>query len=314
MPKMDGYGVLSRISRDPATAAIPFIFLTARVEREDLRRGMSLGADDYITKPFSIDDVLRAVGKRIEKRTMIEDQAQKKLAELNKTVRLSLPGEMLSPLSVIISSSELLASREDLDRLDLAQISGIGQEIHRAAGSLLRSIQNHMLFTELETIQGDPQRLRALRESRVFSAWMAVTEMASLKARQDGREEDLRLQVADSPLRMSELYLQRIVEELLDNAFRSSPTGSPVEVTGEVIPDRQLYLLRVCDSGRGISPEQVAVLAGKIQPGASPADTLGQGIGLVIVKRLVELHQGSFSVQSQPRQQTIVTVSMPVCE
>lgn len=71
MPKMDGYGVLSRVSRDPATATIPFIFLTARVEREDLRRGMSMGADDYITKPFTIDDVLHSIELRLDKRSMI---------------------------------------------------------------------------------------------------------------------------------------------------------------------------------------------------------------------------------------------------
>src|SRR5690606_23927986 len=103
-----------------------------------------------------------------------------------------------------------------------------------AAGMLLRSIQNYMLFTELELIQANPSRLRALRESRVFSAWMAITEMATLKASQDNRSEDLQLNVEDAPLQISEMYLQRIVEELLDNAFRSSLSGSPVVVTGAV--------------------------------------------------------------------------------
>ena len=78
LPRMDGYGVLSRISRDPATAAIPFIFLTARVEREDLRRGMSLGADDYITKPFSIDEILTAIQTRLHKHAQLTDHAEQR--------------------------------------------------------------------------------------------------------------------------------------------------------------------------------------------------------------------------------------------
>lgn len=314
MPRLDGFGVLSRLSRDPATAAIPFIFLTARSEREDLRRGMNLGADDYITKPFSIDEVLQAIDKRLEKRELIEDQAEKKLGELRKTVSLALPGEMLTPLSVIISSSELLSSRQDIARLDASQICSMGNEIHLAAGMLLRSIQNYMLFTELELIQANPSRLRALRESRVFSAWMAITEMATLKASQDNRSEDLQLNVEDAPLQISEMYLQRIVEELLDNAFRSSLSGSPVVVTGAVNAERQQYTLRVTDQGRGFPPEQVSIILGRLQPGAYSSDHIGQGTGLVIIRRLVELHGGSFNVQSQPRQQTIVELTLPLAE
>jgi signal transduction histidine kinase len=221
---------------------------------------------------------------------------------------------MLSPLSVIISTSELISNRDDQSGLDRNQIVSIGQEIHHAAGLLLRSIQNYMLFIELEAIQADPKRLHVLRESRVFSAWMAITEMAAQKARQETREDDLFVAVDDSPLAMSEMYLQRIVEELLDNAFRSSPVGSKVDLKGEVHPEHHQYMLRVCDHGRGMPPEQVAVLAGKVQPGSLISNHTGQDIGLVIVKRLVELHQGSFSIQSQPKQSTIVEITIPLTE
>jgi CheY-like chemotaxis protein/DNA-binding transcriptional ArsR family regulator len=71
MPKLDGYGVLELLNKEPKTAAIPFIFLTARAEREDLRRGMNLGAADYITKPFFQDELLRVVEQRIAKKNEI---------------------------------------------------------------------------------------------------------------------------------------------------------------------------------------------------------------------------------------------------
>ena len=312
MPRMDGFGVLSRISRDPATATIPFIFLTARVEREDRRRGMSLGADDFITKPFSIDEILTAVETRLDKHAQISDNVEKKIAELGKTVQASLPGDMLSPLSVIISSSEMLSNQQEIANLNAADISALGAEIHRAAGTLLRSIQNYMLYTELETIQNDPQRLQALRESRVFSAQMAIEEVASFKSRQEKREADLRLNVEDAALSISEMYLQRIVEELLESAFLNSPAGTEVEVMGEARPGRQHYLLRVADRGRGILPEHAAVLAGRVPPGQDSAGTVGQNIGLVIVKRLVELHQGTFDLQSQPNHSTVIEVRLPL--
>ena len=67
MPELDGYGVFSALSEDPATATIPFIFLTAKSEAYDVRVGMNLGVDDYITKPFDIVDLLRVIQTRLKK-------------------------------------------------------------------------------------------------------------------------------------------------------------------------------------------------------------------------------------------------------
>jgi DNA-binding NarL/FixJ family response regulator len=67
MPGLDGHGVLRKLRDQPETAAIPFIFLTARGERKDLRKGMELGADDYLTKPASVDELLRAVQTRLDR-------------------------------------------------------------------------------------------------------------------------------------------------------------------------------------------------------------------------------------------------------
>lgn len=67
MPELDGYGVLHILSKNTETAAIPFIFLTAKTERSDIRKGMNLGADDYLTKPFDDTDLLNAIEARFRK-------------------------------------------------------------------------------------------------------------------------------------------------------------------------------------------------------------------------------------------------------
>ncbi len=67
MPGLDGYGVLHLLSKDPDLVAVPFIFLTAKAERSDMRKGMEMGADDYITKPFDKIELLNAVESRIRK-------------------------------------------------------------------------------------------------------------------------------------------------------------------------------------------------------------------------------------------------------
>lgn len=71
MPRMDGYGVLKELREFPSTLAIPFVFLSGRDEREDLRAGMDLGADDYLTKPFKRTDLLRAIDARLAKKAAL---------------------------------------------------------------------------------------------------------------------------------------------------------------------------------------------------------------------------------------------------
>lgn len=68
MPELDGYGVLYMLNKNPDTATIPFIFLTAKAERIDLRKGMEMGADDYLTKPFDDMDLLNAIEVRLKKK------------------------------------------------------------------------------------------------------------------------------------------------------------------------------------------------------------------------------------------------------
>ena len=71
MPELDGYGVLTTLRQDPVTAMIPFIFLTAKGTKASLRQGMELGADDYLTKPSTVQELLGAIAARLEKQAAL---------------------------------------------------------------------------------------------------------------------------------------------------------------------------------------------------------------------------------------------------
>ncbi len=77
MPVLDGYGVLHLLSKNNDTASIPFIFLTAKAERSDLRKGMEMGADDYVTKPFDDIELLKAVESRLKKTEILKTEYSK---------------------------------------------------------------------------------------------------------------------------------------------------------------------------------------------------------------------------------------------
>lgn len=76
MPELDGYGVLESLSKNETTKYIPFIFLSAKTERQDIRKGMNLGADDYITKPFNEDELISAIESRIAKVAILHEERQ----------------------------------------------------------------------------------------------------------------------------------------------------------------------------------------------------------------------------------------------
>lgn len=99
MPELDGYGVLHLLGRDPATAEIPFIFLSAKAERTDVRRGMDMGADDYLTKPFEESELLNAIEGRLKRSGLFRKGFEDNVTGLDRFMEQARGLESLKDLS-----------------------------------------------------------------------------------------------------------------------------------------------------------------------------------------------------------------------
>ena len=99
MPVLDGYGVLHLLSKNAETENIPFIFLTAKAERSDMRKGMEMGADDYLTKPFDDIELLNAIESRLKKADLIRKEFSKNIDGLNEFIKGAKGIEDLKKLS-----------------------------------------------------------------------------------------------------------------------------------------------------------------------------------------------------------------------
>lgn len=99
MPVLDGYGVLHALSKNEKTAGIPFIFLTAKAERSEVRKGMEMGADDYLTKPFDDIELMNAVETRLKKMDTLKKEFTKDIAGLNDFIRSAQGMEDLKKLA-----------------------------------------------------------------------------------------------------------------------------------------------------------------------------------------------------------------------
>lgn len=104
MPELDGYGVLYLLNKSPETSAIPFIFLTAKAERIDMRKGMEMGADDYLTKPFDDVELLNAIESRLQKRDKQQAFYSKSLEHLD---HLLSQGDGMAELQKLIADRKI---------------------------------------------------------------------------------------------------------------------------------------------------------------------------------------------------------------
>ena len=308
MPEVDGHGVLKALRSEPLTATIPFIFLTAKADKSDIRTGMELGADDYITKPCTPQELLKAIAIRLEKQKTISRQSQKTLDELRTNISMSLPHELRTPLNAIMGFSELILSEyQVLEESDILEMIG---QIQTSGHRLYRLIQNFLLYAELEIAATNPELLKEMRNSEFSCVKSLLTQKARQQAKHANRTDDLQINLQDSSVAIDSVRLAKIVEELLDNAFKFSLEGTPVVLS--TLVENQTFILSVKDQGRGMTADQIAQLEAYRQFDRKIYQQAGLGLGLAIVQRLAELHGGKFKIESLPQQETIVCVSLPV--
>ncbi|MBD1826735.1 response regulator [Microcoleus vaginatus GB1-A2] len=302
MPELDGYEVLAALRQDMATTTIPFILLTAKADKSDIRLGMNLGADDYLTKPFKREELIEAVKVRLQKREAIAKQSEQKLDELRSNLTRSLPHELLTPLNGIISYSQLL--KEDYAVMDSEEIREMLESIHTSGKRLYRLTQNYLLYANLEILAADPQKIEFLQSLKVDFPKAIIEPTAIYQAEHLNRSEDLSLEVTDVSIQIVENNLKKVVEELVNNAFKFSEPGTPVRVEGRA--DGSQFVLSVCDRGRGMTAEQIASVGAYTQFERKIYEQQGSGLGLTIAHRIAELHGGKLEIESIPEKETIV--------
>ncbi len=309
MPGMDGYQVLQTLRGDPLTSTIPFIFLTAKTGREQLRQGMVLGADDYLTKPFQPEELIASVKARLERQRRFEEETRVAMQEIQLGISLALPPELDAPLNNVLGIAGRLIDRAA--ELTPQEIEAASVSILEATHHLHREIENYLLFAQLEILRFDPARVILLRKNTLQTPGAVIESTARRVAAQQHREADLSLETHDVPVQVTQDNLRKIVEELLDNALKFSPPGMPVRVYTRT--EAGGYVLHVEDRGPGIPPEVMERLHAPTGFRARLASLRQHpGLGLVVVQHLVDAHGGRLAIASTAGGGTYVQVALPL--
>ena len=309
MDEVTGYEVLANLRKHPGTATLPFILMTGNDDPGGMgmRQGMELGADDYLRKPFDFESLYATVDTRLKKAEMIRSESERRLAALRDNISLMLPHELRTPLNGILAYGDIL--RAESDTLQPSDIAEMGQIISESGYRLERLIENFLIFTQTELIGSDPARIAALRGEPCSDSASLVEEHARKQAESFGRREDLDLELQDIVMPMSSEYLSKVVDELVQNAFKFSASDTPVSVSLAAF-DGQAQLA-VSDMGRGMTAEEISHIGAFMQFGRKNLEQQGLGLGLTIARRLAGLYGGEVKVQGEEGQGTRVVVQLP---
>lgn len=308
MPQADGFTALSDLRKDPTTAAIPLILMTGESDAAGMRKGMELGADDFLAKPFAMNALLKAVEARLKKQEVVKQTAEKKLAELRANLSLMLPHELNTPLVGILGYGEIISSCADT--LQPGELAEMGKNILESGQRLQRLIQNFLIYSQLELLHADEREVAAMRTKRIEDVHEPLTLVARTKAQAANRLNDLRAELCHGPVCCAEDLLSKIIEEILGNAFKFSKPGTPVKLTAG--PEGKVLKLVIADQGRGMKAEYINSIAAYVQFDRRQHEQQGSGLGLVIAKRLIELHGGTLTLESTENVGTTATIRLPM--
>jgi len=284
MPEMDGYGFLEEIQKDPDLKTRPFVFLTARGEKEEIRKGMDSGADDYLSKPFKAAELISAVETRLEQNRVREDINRQKWDQFSEEISTMIPHELKTPLNSLCSLTEVL--RDDWENMETSEIqeyldlmSESGKRLNRVAGNL--SLYSHLRSLRDAEVQEEPLRTEP-EEIDLF-----VSPISENVASEYQRLDDLLFDFEEpAPTSGNSTLLGKAFEELLDNAFKFSTKGTPVKVS--IRSDEKGPTITIEDSGPGMEPQQIEEIGALVQFNRRKKEQQGVGLGLALAREICD--------------------------
>lgn len=298
MPHMDGYEFLAAVRNRPEWLTIPFIFLSAKGQKEDIRYGKMRGVDDYLPKPFDFKDLLVAIRSAIQRRQQLAEWQELRMETLKQRILTVLHHEFRTPLSYIVAYADLMSNSPTFNHsTELNQyIGGILEGSER----LSNLIESFLILAELES--GYSHKIYDRRRALIEDVPSLVRQMIdTLQAKADERDVSVILQVGKNipQLMADEVYVGSAVKHLVDNAIKFSPRSQRAKVTVNLSNENGYIVISIGDSGPGIPPQEVEQLFKSFyQINREKNEQQGAGSGLAIARHVAALHGGSVEVES----------------
>lgn len=279
MPGLDGFELLEKLRADEQTRAIPVIIISASVEPERMRHGMNIGADDFIFKPFTEDQVLRSISARLEKKALLDE-----LDAFAHTVAHDLKG----PIAAVSMLLELLQMQWQTapDDKKLELVAKIHGNARRFAG----------IVDELLVLAGvgrqNVKSVPVMMPGVVEEALGRIEHLVKKSGATVERPSAWPVAFGHAP------WAVEIWANYLSNAVKYGGQPPRLILGAEAHPERNRVRFWVQDNGPGLTPQQQAGLFLQFSR-VTETRVQGHGLGLSIVRRIAEKLGGAVGVDSQ---------------
>lgn len=311
MPNMDGYEVLERVRRNTYYSQLPFIFLTARAERHSIRHGMSLGADDYLTKPFTRTELLTAIDARLTRVNTITHKVDEKLEETKKQLTHMVAHELRTPLISITMVQDVISSK--LDDLSTSDIRDLFEMMQSGNKRMRHLVEQMVFYTQLNT--GILSSATVKEKGRLleldFVIQEAIPQGRSFSYRNADGAIKRQPKKPYAPIQCLIRPLGFALAEIIANALIYSPVGSTVMLQERV--DETWVHLDIVDCGPGLTTN-------RLQKASMPFEQIdrekqeqqGMGLGLPLAIKIVAIHGGTLNVNETASHGTKVSIKLPL--
>lgn|GEM_PF-662408 len=308
MPGMSGHQLLTTLRENhPQFSTVPFLFLSALADRNDIVVGKDLGADDYLTKPVDYDILLATVRSRLEQVERMDGQKAVEMNALRESVLRMLPHELRTPLNHILGYSSLL-SDEIFGPLGNEKYKDYADQIHQGGTRLLTIVEDALVLLNISVGEMKPT-LGPCNVAEIVGA-----SISDMRADAEQKHVDFQVDVESAPSKFvtDPELLKRAFDAILSNAIKYTGENGQVQVSATSDEDGGL-LLKIADTGIGIAQDQIAQVMKPFEQAQTGLDRSheGIGLGLPMAKATTEVLGGRFDLQSEVDTGSAVTMTFP---
>lgn len=312
MPGMDGFELLRRLRQDTTTSEIPFIFLTARGDRDSQRSGMELGADDYLVKPFSAAELLSAVESRLRRHdNLTQVMVQSRVEKTKQQIARMVTHELRTPL-ISINTVIALLTRQ-LHQLSYEEIEEMLLTINAGSMRLTHRVEQLSYISQLEA--GLLSREVIAEKGVAISIWDVLTGAINAAKRFAYNAPEGVSVENDENSPQAQIYcnppaLKHALAEVISNGIKFCHPNGVVRISQGAARGR--VWVSVSDQGDGIEPEQIeTALRAFEQIDRERDEQQGIGIGLTLANAIIGCHDGELSIKSNIGHGTVVMINLP---
>lgn len=301
MPIMDGYVFHEIVKETKILDHIPFIFLSAKNDSDEMEKCALMGVDHFLSKPFKIENLIKMIEIKIERFQKIKNR---NINNVNLSNSKFFDHEINTPLHGILGSIEVLINHKE--NLEANETNTFYNAIKISGNRLNRTLKNSILYENLNN-----HKLDFINDSHTDISNEILRVRNEISSADKNQEKRIIFDIDKSYINIKQEYLHFILFELLDNALKFSKIHKKIIFSGKKF-NSEFYELTIQDYGIGFTESQLKEINAYKQFDRNKMEQQGLGLGLFMSKVFIKKTNGLFSIISQKNVGTTIIIHLPL--